>query len=105
MAPASITGRSPSSICPAVRSAFPGVMPMSPPSITERVAKTSIAWAVCQGRMSWLWSRMAAGPKRGPGRMLVAVSNGTPSTATSAFSQSVDAGQRANVRIPVYRGA
>ena len=55
--------------------------------------------------MSWLWSRMAAGPKRGPGRMLVAVSNGTPRTATSAFSQSVDAGQRANVRIPVYRGA
>jgi len=33
--------------------------------------------------------------------MLVAVSNGTPRTATSAFSPSVDAGQRANVRIPV----
>ena len=48
---------------------------------------------------------MAAGPNRAPGRMVVAVSNGMPSTATSTPSSwSSTNGQRANVRIPVYAG-
>ncbi len=44
---------------------------------------------------------MPAGPKRAPGRIEVAVSNGTPTTATSASSAEVTCGARANVRMPV----
>ena len=63
---------------PVVRSAFPGVTARSPPSSTDRPANTSIACCGCHGRISRLWSRIAAGPKRAPVRKLVAVSNGTP---------------------------
>ena len=103
--PAASTGARPAAICAAVRSALPGVTSRSPPSTTESAAKTSMASSGCQGRSSWLCSRIAAGPKRAPARKLVAVSNGTPSTATSAPAQSVTFGQRAKVRTPVYRGA
>ena len=52
------------------------------------------------------YDRIASGPKRAPGRIVVAVSNGTPSTATSTpSSQSATCGHRAKVLIPVYRGA
>ena len=45
--------------------------------------------------------RIASGPNRAPGRRLVAVSNGTPMTATSTSSSEVTYGQRAKVRTPV----
>jgi hypothetical protein len=44
---------------------------------------------------------MASGPNRAPARKLVAVSNGTPITATSTPSGSETLGQRAKVLIPV----
>ena len=44
---------------------------------------------------------MPAGPKRAPGRIEVAVSNGTPTIAASTPAGSVTCGARANVRMPV----
>ena len=48
--------------------------------------------------------RIDSGPKRAPGRFVVAVSNGIPRTATSTPSGSSTSGQRANVLTPEYRG-
>jgi hypothetical protein len=48
---------------------------------------------------------MPAGPNRAPGRIDVAVSNGTPMIAASTPSADATCGARANVRIPVKRGA
>ena len=45
---------------------------------------------------------MPAGPKRAPGRIEVAVSKGTPTTAASTPSAvGAACGHRANVRMPV----
>jgi len=100
--PARTTGSSCSAICAAVRSALPGVTSTSPASTTERVAKTSTGCTGCHGRRSSEASRIPAGPKRAPGRIDVAVSNGTPMTAASTPSAVAAAcGQRANVRMPV----
>ena len=44
--------------------------------------------------------RIASGPKRAPGRFVVAVSNGMPRTATSTSSGLSTSGQRANVFTP-----
>ena len=44
---------------------------------------------------------MPAGPKRAPGRIEVAVSNGTPTIAASTPSADSTYGARANVRMPV----
>jgi hypothetical protein len=104
--PARTTGSSCSAICAAVRSALPGVTVRSPASTTESAPKTSISFTGCHGRSSSDASRIPAGPNRAPGRMDVAVSNGMPSTAASTPSNVSETwGQRANVRMPVYRGA
>ena len=81
VAPAATSGRSPSAICAIVRSALPAVTGRSPASTTERPAKTSTPWTVWNGRSANDADRIASGPKRGPGRKLVPVSNGTPTIA------------------------
>ena len=65
------------------------------------VKQTSTCWTGCHGRSSSDASRMPAGPKRAPGRIEVAVSNGTPTMATSRPSGELSSGARANVRMPV----
>jgi len=56
------------------------------------------------GRRSEDAERIASGPKRAPERKLVAVSNGSPSTAASTPSRSVTYGSRMKVRMPEKRG-
>ena len=76
-------------------------MSMSPQSTTDCVANTSTSSAGWYGRSSADADRIASGPNRVPARKLVAVSNGTPTTATSTPSTARTCGQRANVRMPV----
>ena len=101
MIPAATSGRSPSWICAAVFSALPGVTARSPQSTSDWLANTSMPSGGCHGRSSSEAARIASGPKRAPGRKLVAVSNGTPTTAASTPSGAVTCGNRANVRTPV----
>ena len=49
--------------------------------------------------------RIARGPKRAPGRLVVAVSNGTPMTATSTPSRAVTYLRRMNEVTPPYVGS
>ena len=88
-----------------LRAELPGDVLTSPKSANDSEAKTSTCCTGCQGRSSSEASRIPAGPKRATGRIDVAVSNGTPTTATSTPSGSVTCGARANVRMPVKRGA
>ena len=75
---------------------------MSPRSTIESVSNTLTRWAVFHGRSSIDASRIPAGPKRAPGRIVVAVSNGTPMMAAStSVRSSGTCGKRANVRMPV----
>ena len=85
--------------------ALPGVMSMSPQSTTEWVAKTS----TCVRRYARAAGGSGAdglGPKRAPD---AEAGGGVEGHARHARRprrrKSVDAGQRANVRTPVYRGA
>jgi hypothetical protein len=79
---------------------LPGVTSRSPQSTSDWLANTSTSSGGCHGRSSSDAARIASGPKRAPGRKLVAVSNGTPTTAASTPSGSVRCGSRANVRTP-----
>src|SRR5947208_10715934 len=72
--------------------------------MTESASRTSIARAGWYGRSSTDAERIASGPKRAPGRKLVAVSNGTPTAAASTSARSVTCGSRMNVRTPANRG-
>ena len=82
--------------------ALPGVSSRSPQS-DDREARRTRPRRAAGGRAagSAEAERIASGPNRAPGRKLVAVSNGTPTTATSTPSSSVTCGQRAKVRTPV----
>ncbi len=99
-APERTIGSSCSAICPTVRSAFPGVTSTSPRSATESAPKTCARWAALYGRSAIDAERTASGPNRAPGRFVVAVSNGIPSTATSTSAGSSTSGHRANVFTP-----
>ena len=87
IAPARSTGSSCAAICSrGAHARCPAWSSRSPRSASESEPKTSTSCAGFHGRSSSEASRIPAGPKRAPGRIEVAVSNGTPRTATSTSS-------------------
>ena len=98
------TGSSCAAICSAVRSALPGVVCRSPRSAMRARRRRRPSWAGLNGRSSSDASRIPAGPKRAPGRIDVAVSKGTPSTAASTPSGESTAAP-AEARMPCITGA
>ncbi|MDF9813354.1 hypothetical protein M2266_002585 [Streptomyces sp. SPB162] len=81
-----------------------GLAAMSPASATWASANGEASCAGLYGRSSREASRMALPPNRAPGRYETPLSNGTPTTATSAVPTSSSRGSRANVAGPAYRG-
>ena len=80
-----------------------GEQAMSPASATCR-ANGSAPVQALNGRSIFDPARMAAGPKRAPGRYTTPLSNGAPMIATSALPTESNVGRRAKVVGPAKRG-
>ena len=78
----------------------------SPASSTPEAANTSSPCSGCHGLSRTDAERIASGAKRAPGRQLVAVSKGAPTTAAAHCGERLAssipaAGRPAKVRTPV----
>jgi hypothetical protein len=94
----------PASISPTAWSLENGVHAMSPASTTWWSANGNVPLCGLNGRRRREAWRMADGPSRAPGRYVVPVSKGTPTTATWARCTWSISGSRAKVEMPAKRG-